>query len=296
MRMGYTMSEPQAPSRVASAFVPAALLAVFGTVGFYFLWRAFHYDGIVGWLGEWQFAKVYFYYPALTVALPVLLCLALVAALFLLGKMLWRRVRKTTGAHVERRAIVIADGLSILFLGFAAVGFVAAIVTLFLVMQHPSDGPVQDIRLGSPAALSPREGKARVFGSIDYTRTARLGDDVALFRREMYIAPIVDPRDSNRPLQFFVEVSGFGPKAGKVPSAATGILTRQALPREIAQLYRNTGSSVAYDNYMLFGSEQSLLWRSLVTAAELALFALVSLIFGLIQMRHRRRLRRDLGI
>lgn len=256
-------------------------------VGAYVVWMAVRYIGIVGRLGEWQFGRMNLYYPALTTMLLALLVLIPLA--LIVWAALWF-VRRKSRESKTLRAFGAAGRLTWFFFAMAAAAGLAALAALVFAFQIPSgEGPVRDVRLGTTGAESPPQGRTRLTGSIDYTRATWITEDLILFKREMYIAPMVAQNsDGTEQLRYFVQIPRVGPTARRVPSTATGVLVRRALPREVGQLYLNTRNPVADDHYLLFASAQTARWRPLTIAGEFALLALISLAFAWFQRRHRK--------
>lgn len=256
-------------------------------IGAYFVWLSVRYIGIVWQLGEWQFGRINLYYPALTSMLLALIILIPVA--LVVWAVIWLMRRKSRESRTLR-AFGAAGRLTWFFFAMAAAAGLAAIAALIFAFQLPGgEGPVREVRLGTTGAESPQQGRTTLTGWIDYTRASWITEDLILFKREMYIAPMVAQNsDGTEELRYFVQIPRVGPTARRVPSTATGVLVHRALPREVFQLYRNTRNAVADDHYLLFASAQTARWRPLTIAAEFAVLALVSLAFAWFQRRHRK--------
>ncbi|MBO9714526.1 hypothetical protein [Sphingomonas sp.] len=271
---------------VIAAVVFTLWLAV--SIG-YFLWHTIRYTGIMGQLGEREFMQISIYYPTLTYMILVLLSLLPLLLLILAIRLIFYRKRI---ALAGERIVASNARLAALFSALSLFGLVGAVVTLGMMFQHPTDGPTHTIDVGKNA--TPVEGPAVITGVIDYARAARLKDEILVAHREIYIAPIVARGGQEETLRYFVEVPSPGTNGAPVPSKATGVLAARALPREIAQLYANSGSNVAVNNYMLFSSGDSLRWRYWAVAAQFAIFGLISLLFAVLQFRHNQKLKSEL--
>lgn len=285
------MNQPVEPRRRKARWTPASALIVSALLIAFFLWHAVFYDGFFKWLGEWQFGTLRFYFPAVTLAILTVICMIPLLLVLLAVRLIRRRRRRVPSAIA--RTIGWSAGTVWLFYGVAAMAAVGAVVTLILMLMLPQSNTPSVIVLGTPSAVSPPDGPAELRGAIDYRRTARFGQGQPLFRREILIAPIAAEDQGETPLRYFVQVPSIGPTYRRTAAVATGYLAHNRLPRELAQLYRNVGISLAEDNYILYPSRQSVRMPFLLTAIQLALLALVSLIFGASQhLRHRRLVRR----
>lgn len=250
-------------------------------VSLFFLWEIIRYDGLMALLAEWQFNTLGHYYPSVTY-------LALVALLASPGLLLFLRVRRRDSdqrlaAATLRSATIFRRAV----LGLSAACLVAALVTLMLVLALPTNaGTPRAIDLAQPVVTMPSEGATTIRGAILYDRTAAFGEDLAVARRTLRFAPIVAPHSAGVDLQFFLELPPqTASQAGGV-SAMTGVLKRNALPGEIAQLFRYAGYRVEPPYYVLFVSDATMRWSYFAVAGELGLVALLFLAVGLWQ--HRR--------
>lgn len=279
---------------VVLALLGSALLGVL-------IWQQIFYRGLILPIGEWQFGVIDSFFPVLTVmalaliaAVPALLLLAIIA--------LWRRRRRrrqneaATEAmapplrEAERRLQRAARGARRMarLMAFAALlsitGCIAAIV---LLIQLP-DETAPPLIVNTATQHHPREGPARLIGRPVLSQVAVFSRRVLLLRRDLFVVPIAPPR--GQPVRFFLEVDGLDAPPPD-PAALTGMLVRGGLPRPLAVLYRDHGVMVASDAYLLHNSTQSLAWPYEITAFQLAVTAIGSLLFWRLFLWRLRRIR-----
>jgi hypothetical protein len=285
-------------------------------VSLFFLKQTIDYVGLIARLAEWQFLFFDRYWPTLTFLALTLLCSSpLILALWLI-RARQRRDEKLGPARIDDGRILSGRlmRLQSFFMGIAVGSVTAAILSLFLMLQLPSDeGAPRSIVLGSPDAMAPGEGPAILTGSVDVSETAQFNENLILVKRTLYFAPIRSGPDDKSPLRYFVEVRRNDvrgdynkinfPKGRdlvrlwryEVPGLSftpyqSGVLRRRGLPGEIANGYRYAGYQVDPDNYVLFRSKERLTWRYLVIAAEFLLTAIIAGVMTGIMWRRRRKL------
>jgi hypothetical protein len=278
--------------RRRAILISAAWLLI---VSLFFGWQAITYQGFAKWAAEWEFGRFGTYYPIFTFLLFVGVC-----GLPVLIYWLSRRRKAETDALPEvrqgGRAIAASTRLMrILF--WVAGGFaVSALVSLLLILTLPSEyGQIQQLTLGTPAALSPAEGRTALVGSVNYKTTAAFGEKLLSVRNVTHFAPIVARGAADSSFCYFVELVELPGKPGVFAPVKPGILKRNALPGEIVQLYRNVGFRVEMPDYVLFASADSMRYPYFLLAGELAATGLLFALFGLIQRWRRNRLRRSLS-
>lgn len=278
---------------VVLALLGSALLGVL-------TWQQIFYRGLILPIGEWQFGAIDSFFPLLTVmalaliaALPALLLLVLVA--------LWRRRRRrhdeaaaaTVAPPVreaERRLRRAARGARRMarLMAFAALLSVAGCIGAIVLLTRLPDENAPLLVVDAATQHHPREGPARLVGRPVLTQVAVFSRQVLLLRRDLFVMPVAPPR--GQPVRFFVEVDGLDAPPPD-PAALTGMLVRGGLPRPLAVLYRDHGVMVASNPYVLYNSSHSLVWPYEITAFQLAVTAIGSLLFWWLFHWRLRRIR-----
>lgn len=270
-------------------FFRTAIVSVWiAVVGIVMLWQSINYSGVIAVLAEWQFDAFGRYYPALTCVLVIMILS--VPAFILLLRPAKKGPSSDPKVRVWRSSRDFLNGLVAVGGGMALLAIGMLVAMLFL--PGPG-GEIQQIMLDRPATALPREGATTLNGAIVYDRTAAFDTDQFLTARSARYAPIVAPGARDPNLQFFVELPPVDQATRRGATSMTGILKRGALPGEIVQLYRYAGYRVEQPFYVLHSGMASLRRPYLVVAAQLAIGALVALLFGLIQWRRERRLHRE---
>ncbi|MEP3224709.1 MAG: hypothetical protein ABJO01_01950 [Parasphingorhabdus sp.] len=284
--------------------------------------QSFFYRGLVSRLAEWQFHLFGNYFPILTMALPILLLtLLLVLILWIVFRVRKKKeadqpelslpdqVKRTLGK--TRRAM-----LSFFILSGLAV--VAMLVTLILVFMLPNDsGKMQTINVGSLPFAEPKEGNARLNGTLDWQKLATIKKDLVLARQRTYFIPIVSRIADRKSTRYFVQV--FRPEfvlprnqlPGRVPErehlleqgrivptkdgpggSVNGVLRQDGLPDEIVLLYQKAGVDVHPDHYVLYRDASDLSWPYWGAFWQFFILAIGTLLIGLYQRRQFKRLKK----
>ncbi|HEX8485487.1 hypothetical protein [Sphingomonas sp.] len=258
-------------------------------VALYFLWEADRYRGLYAFLAEWQFEQLGHYFPILTFAV-------LVIGFGSPAAWLMKKRRRADRRDIPDRygyAAAVSTSMNFRRSLFAFAGGLggAALVTLLWTLTLPRMAPPRAlIPVGGARAVNPPLGPVTLRGQILFKRTSVFAQNVVLTARGVRFAPIVAPGDGNR-IRFFVELlpREFGdPRAALRLDDRTGLLMRNQLPGSIVRLYRYAGYEVEAPVYILYVSSKTLRWPYYVTAAQLAIAALVAAIAGLLQHRHVR--------
>lgn len=256
-------------------------------------WQLFFYRGVFRPIGEWQFSRLDYYFPLLTMGLLALL--AMLPALLLLGAVwLWRRRRRRPAAvqsadnEVAMRLQRAQRGAARMtrFMGFATMAaLIGLAISIILLFRLPTeDQPTAVVQ--TAAATVPANGPARLLGVPDRRRIAFLSRQVLLLRRDLYVAPIMPPR--GKPVRYFVEVAGPGDDGSDV-NGSFGILMRDGMPPPLLTLYRDAGLNMTSKPHLLFASSESLSWPYATAAYQLAIATLgFALFWGLFRWRWRR--------
>ncbi len=258
------------------------------------------YDGIVHRLGEWQFAVFGRYFPPLTVAL----ILALVALVWNLLRWLRRRLRRdTTGtpespppiderAH-ELRKMTRAYRTVGLITILAAGAFVGTAIHYLQLPGPTTSIATVDLQSGTPTQL--REGSVRITGIRPLGPVARFRNDILATRQTVFLLPVGRTRmeDGGEAANLFVQTRG--PDRASLPAQVQGLLRTNALPPEIATMYRAAGFRVADESAVVFASERVANHATLMTLVQLGVVALLGALFALLMRRRQRRMARAMA-
>ncbi|SIN60396.1 hypothetical protein SAMN02745824_0656 [Parasphingorhabdus marina DSM 22363] len=280
------------------------------------------YRGLVSILAEWQFIWFGRYFPILTMALPIIL----LSLLLLL--ILWLVLRRKRSDDEDQPELSLAEQLALSvtrtrlamrsFFVLAGLGLLGAVVSLILMARLPDDsGDRQEIAVGALPFAVPREGPARLTGTLDWQKLATIDRNLVLANQRTYFIPIVSRIAERKSTRYFVQVfrpefvlpanrlPGIVPEKDKlledgriVPTkdgpgnSVTGTLRQDGLPDEIVRLYEKTGLEVHPDHYVLYRKTADLRWPYWVAALEFLLLALGA---GILAFFQRRQLRRLLG-
>jgi hypothetical protein len=265
-------------------------------VGLYFLWEAYHYSGLYGWLAERQYARLGHYLPNLTF-MVLLIVLGLPAAWIFRAR---RALRREGLADQAGPAAAVYAGNQLRRLLFAlsfalAVAALGAFLWTFTLPRF--DGPSAPVSVDAGQAAPPPTGPAVLHGQIVHPLTATHTRRFLIGARSEYFAPVVAvPKDGQKntpPIRYFVELPAplTGPQAVISPlTQRSGVLVRNGLPGSIEQLYQEAGHAVEAPFYVLYVSPDTLRRPYYITACQLLLAALVALIAALVQRRHVRQI------
>ena len=178
-------------------------------VSLFFLKQTVDYVGLIARLAEWQFLLFDRYWPTLTFLALTLICSSpLILALWVIRQR-QRRDEKLGPARIDDSRILAGRlmRLQSFFMGVAVGSLTAMVLSLFLMLQLPSDdGAPRSIVIGSPDAIAPADGPAILTGSVDVAETAQFNENVFFVKRTLYFAPIRSGPDDKSPLRYFVEV------------------------------------------------------------------------------------------
>ncbi|MEO9467963.1 hypothetical protein [Parasphingorhabdus sp.] len=278
------------------------------------------YRGLVSILAEWQFLWFGRYFPILTMALPVIILSLLL--LIILWILLRRKKNRNESEAVLSATEQLAKSVTRTrltmrsFFALAGLGLLGALISLILMSRLPSDeGKAQQINVGAIPFAVPREGAARLTGSLDWQKLATIDRNLVLANQRTYFIPIVSRIAERKSTRYFVQVfrpefvlprnqlPGIIPEKDKllehgriIPTkdgpgnSVTGALRQDGLPDEIVLLYEKTGLKVHPDHYVLYRKTSDLKWPYWVAALEFLLLALGSGLLALFQRRQLKRL------
>jgi hypothetical protein len=253
-------------------------------------WR---YSGIARWLGEWQFGLLRVYFPMSTALALGLLSALPIGLIFMIMRM--RETRSVSDpvdpqtemadriAAIRRRNwryIVFVQAVA----GFAFVGAIIFGMKLLALQEAAAQGPV--ISADQPVALD--SGPVRIAGRIDSRHVVRLDQQQALFRRDLFIAPLLG--QSGGAVQYFAEVQPIGTTLEPASTPFSGQISAEAFPKEAISLFEGAGVRVAPNARIIFQSSGSLGWPYRAAASQFLAIGFFALLFAALLRWRRRRL------
>lgn len=284
-----------------------AALAIFLAVG------TWSYEGLIYWLAEWQFDKFGRYFPSFT----IVLLLALAAILLIIARMIWRRVQRKregqladdeqtsadqtgadqTGADQARDARALGQmGFARRFFSvFTALAFTAGLGTFIHYLQLPRPTKaVTTINLASSAPSQLNEGSVVIRGIQAIGPIARTSEDITFDRSSVYLVPVGQTRLENGSAAANLFVQVLGSARRDVPTEVSGVLRRNALPSEVAVMYRAAGFPVMSDSSVVFLDAQASRKPSLNVLITCFALALIGALFALVARRRERNFAKHL--
>ncbi len=282
------------------------------------------YKGLISRLAEWQFNRFGTYFPVLTIAIPIAIIVGLVLlVLWLLARANRRsQANDADGAAIavpleERRAAALRSarlGMRA-FSALAIASGIGALATIASIIGLPAmAGTQQAISVGALPFAVPREGPAKLSGTLEWQRMARFDQGVVLANKTIYVVPVVGAPGPRASVRYFAQVyrSEFevpnnrphdsipenrrvwesGRVDPKVTTPISGTLRAGGLPDELVYLYRKAGLNVHPDHYVLFRDGGSMRWPYVLYTAGFILMGLASLLVALFHRRQTRRLLR----
>lgn len=279
----------RAHARRAMRLAGLALVVSAYAIAGYLLFQSVFYRGLVRSLGEWQFAQLGGFFPAITCTILLLLFSLPLLALLLLLKRQQRALERDRSMLVRSvedvarlRRILTAVSVTMLLGSMACIG-----LTPFL---PDGGGRSRTIVVGGTSGLVPAEGRSRLVGQVDVEHVARFSRRALFLREDMLVAPVRAPGGSEGAVRFFVEIA---PDAGAdhlSPLPQEGVLRRNGLPGEVVMLFRSGGVPVASEHYLLYRSARAVRWPYYQLALQLALAALLLGVASWMEDRRYRRL------
>ena len=256
-----------------------------------FVWELVNYRGVVAFFAEWQFGLFGHAYPLISFLVPIIILASPGLILF------WRARRRKSEERLASATVRSAVAFQKMLVSVAASFGVGALIFLLASLNiEASPDLAERIDLAKPVISVPAEGQATITGSLLYTQTAALNQDLVFMRSSQRFAPIVPPGANANDLQFFVELPASAtPESMRGISSVSGILQRNALPGELVRLYRYAGFRVEPPYYVLFLSKESIAWPQQRMAIELLLISLVFAVLSLLQRRRIKQLELDLA-
>jgi hypothetical protein len=251
-----------------------------------------YYTGLNNRLGEWQFANFGLYLNVTT----ILLFVALIALVWRIGRAL-ANIKNSDEDKVDvSRKNLVYMTLSHIVVNWLSVAllFAAVITFVYIALLPSSDKSAREITLLQ--AVNGAEGPVKLRGVTAIGPSARFRQGFLFWQRTYFFMPVAGKRRANGPSEatVFIEVPA---KLAQSKSAVSinGILRRDALPDEVATMYRNARIPVAQSASLVFANEKSSNWPARVLMYDLLLLAFLSFAFGLILRRRRRQLEKDIA-
>lgn len=267
-----------------------SVLAILGALLAFGAWT---YQGLIYWLAEWQFEHFSLYFPTLT----IIVLLTLVALLWAFIGAIRRRLRRKRDPNSgeeeqmpELRTLARLGFSRRFFRTFALIAAVGALGTFIHYLQLPSatkEVTVVDLASTSPSNL--REGSVDVRGIVPIGPIAWSSEDIILWRSSIYLAPVGQTTLENGTgaANLFVQVNS--PERRRVPSQMKGVLRRNALPSEVAVMYRAAEFPVMSNSAIVFVDADT---GAIPTLHVLLTFVLLAIVGGLFFLFARRRQRK----
>ena len=279
-----------------SEVIVAAICAWAVLVALIFFWQVVSYWGLVEVAAEWQFNLFSRYFPAMIYLIFVMI-FAFPVFLLVRGRW-WEKEAHADGAEADERVLLehglinVTRFMKAMLYTSAGCLTAAAIALLSMFFLPTADGPPQRLDAAIIAPAPTREGASLLDGTIVYSQTAALNQDVWVTRQDLRVAPVVGNDQHGRTIRYFVELTGneLNRRTDQIIEQRRGILRRNALPGELYHLYRYAGFEMTDPYYVLYSSGRTLRWPHIQTAIQLFIAALCFGAIGGWQFLVRRRL------
>lgn len=241
-------------------------------------------------LGEWQFANLGSYFPALTWSAHLVVIAAVASFLFYLKN---RRSTQTRAQNFPEDASQSQISLqrlrrqikgTSLFFSLLSIFLIGSALGVLLVLLWQIKGNSEDVAISSNGAIAVNGPAHYDFGVIG--RVTRLRHSAVFFQQEAFIAPVQFDDGAGKPIRFFTEVSlqwdHFVP-------VSSGYFVDGGVPGEIVSLYRRNGILVDNAPSLLISDKNALLRPALSKAGLYAIEALIALLaFWLLRKQEKR--------
>jgi hypothetical protein len=254
------------------------------------VWQTVRYNGLVGWLAEWQFRTFDRFFPVATIVLlTALLALPFAAALF-------ARLRKAYRGGEEglRSQLIERAALASVFFNFGIIASALIAVALFFVglaQGSIAEKPVAVnlSQLAERGAGGPlMEGKIKLKGTVLLDRVGYYREGFLFTSRELWVAPVVTNAGSND-FTTFVQIKrtkAADPRTMEI----TGYLKSEGVPGGLAQLYTNSGYAVTGKPNLIYSDLRSVRWPYWSAAGDFAVLLLLLSVAAIFHNRYRRKL------
>lgn len=265
------------------------LLLLVAVVVAILLVQSISYSGLMRSLAEWQFVRFGRYFPVFT-----LLVLAGIAALvWRVLVFVRRRARRERAPKTLARLASRWHGAAMfLAIAAAALAILALGVAIHFVRAPGEDGKLRVADLSRLQGASFAPGSTRLEGIRALGPIGLYTEDLLFSTRTYYFVPA--GRAANGVFNLFIEIDG--PDANQIPASTTGLLRTDALPSEVAEMYRLNRMPVAAKSSVLFKSERSANRPILILLGEVAAFALLAALFAFLSRRRARKLEREKAV
>lgn len=273
-------------------WVTAAWTAVVAAV---LVWQTIRYNGLVGWLAEWQFKTFDRFFPVATVVLlTALLALPFAVILFVRLRKAYRGGEEGLQSQLIERA-----ALASVFFNFGIIASAVIAVALFfigLAQGSIAEKPVsvnlsQLVERGTRGPLL--EGKVKLKGTVLLDRIGYYREGFVFTSRELWVAPVVTDARSND-FTTFVQI-----KRAKATDPRTteiiGYLKSEGVPGGLAQLYTNSGYAVAGKPNLIYSDLRSVRWPYWSAASDFAVLLLLLSVGAIFHNRYRKKLAGQIG-
>lgn len=280
-------------SRIRTRTLGWVTAAWMGLVAAVLVWQTVRYNGIVGWLAEWQFRTFDRFFPVATVVLlTALLSLPFAVLIFV-------RLRKSyrAGPASSSRHLLDKTAIASVFFKFGILASAGIAVVLFFVglaQGSLADKPVV-VNLDTLAAGSPTqkgaEGRIRLRATVLLDRVGYYREGFLFTSRELWVAPLVSDPET-KAFTTFVQVNrtkAEDPRQVEI----VGYLKPESIPGGLAQLYRNAGYRVSEKPNLIYADLRSVRWPYWSAAADFAVLLLILSLAALFHNNYRKRLGAD---
>lgn len=268
-------------------WVAAAWSAVVASV---LVWQTVRYNGVVGWLAEWQFRTFERFFPVATI---VVLTAILTLPFAVLITMRLRKAGKRGHAHSQSE-LLARTGIAATFL---TVGILtSAIIAAALFFAGMAQGSIAE----KPVAVnleqlaksgendSVPEGPVKIKGTVIWDRAGFYREGFIFTSRELWAAPIVTG-DGSKDLSVFVEISRPRNSSPR-PNEFEGYLKSEGVPGGLAQLYINSGYAVSSKPHLIYRDLRSARWPYWSAAGDFAILLLLLTVAAIFHNRFRKKL------
>ncbi|NJS14790.1 MAG: hypothetical protein HC788_09520 [Sphingopyxis sp.] len=259
------------------------------------VWQTIRYNGLVGWLAEWQFKTFDRFFPVATVVLlTALLALPFAVILFVRLRKAYRGGEEGLQSQLIERA-----ALASVFFNFGIIASAVIAVALFfigLAQGSIAEKPVsvnlsQLVERGTRGPLL--EGKVKLKGTVLLDRIGYYREGFVFTSRELWVAPVVTDARSND-FTTFVQI-----KRAKATDPRTteiiGYLKSEGVPGGLAQLYTNSGYAVAGKPNLIYSDLRSVRWPYWSAASDFAVLLLLLSVGAIFHNRYRKKLAGQIG-
>lgn len=254
------------------------------------VWQTIRYNGVVGWLAEWQFRAFDRFFPVATIVLlTALLTLPFVAVIFIRLRREYRRGGATLESMLTERA-----ALASVFLKFGIITSALIAAALFFVglaQGSIAEKPVA-LNLNRPAGQDAdrpfAEGKVKLKATVLLDRVGYYREGFIFTSRELWVAPVVTDAQA-KAFTTFVQIKR---SKAEEPQAMeiVGYLKNESVPGGLARLYSNAGYTVVGKPNLIYADLRSVRWPYWSAAGDFAVLLLLLSMAAVFHNRYRKKL------